>query len=463
MALAGNDPFILTPIDNILPRYHVTKIFLFSSSDSVSTGDTINALRVGLEKTIHAFPLLAGTVQELQPAADHEQRGRLCVSAPWQTISDILSVQDLTHDNAFDYSSLRAEAFPIHEMDTTILLPQDRTTRHNAKSAMLVRVSKIRGGLIVAHSLSHGFMDGGGMVVIAKIWAAFCRGEDGTRYLSMEVLDRSRLMQGTPGSEVADFSELTQRSSAQTLENAVPPTTKGVTYEIFFFSRAELAELKKMASVTENHNKSSDWISTSDALCALLVNCIKNSRDKQTQLTLGLAMDFRTYLDPPLPADYIGNAVHMLNIPIPPSNREDIQTAVAQTAHLIRHRVQGVNEKYIHRVIGALNSSEVQDISTVSHTRVGDNGGEFITITSWAKQALYELDWGAAIGNRIERVRVRKFVYPGLILIAPMLNGPGFNKEEEGGIEVIFGLNDEEMERLKRDLLFRRFATWHGK
>ena len=225
MSLVGNDRFVLTPIDNILPRYHVTKIFLFPSSSSVSIDDTVDALRVGLEKTIHAFPLLAGTVQELQPVSDHQQRGRLYLSAPWQTMSDMLSIQDFSHDHALNFSCLRAQSFPVHVLDPAILLPQDKTTRPNAKSVMLVKVTKVRGGLIVAHSLSHGFMDGGGMVVIAKIWAAFCRGEDGTRYLTREVLDRSRLMQGTPGSEVADFPELTQISPSEILESAIAPPT----------------------------------------------------------------------------------------------------------------------------------------------------------------------------------------------------------------------------------------------
>lgn len=463
MASLVDDPFILTPIDNILPRWHVSKLFFFPSSKSVTTVDTIHALRVGLEKTIDAFPLLTGTVQELQQASDHEQRGRLCVSAPWQTISHMFSVQDLTHNDALDYPSMRAEAFPIHKLDPAILLPQDTTLKPDNQSVMLVKVTKIRGGLIVAHSINHSFMDGGAMVVIAKIWATFCRGEDGTRYLTQEALERCRLMRGIPGSRVADFPELTQVSQGPTRQIATVAKPKVVEYEIFFFSSGKLAELKKMASVTENHFGTSGWISTSDALCALLIHCIKAARDKQTPVTLGLAMDFRACLNPPMPADYIGNAVHMLNIPVPQPEREDLRSAVAETAHLIRHSIQGINENYIHRVIGVLNSSNVQDISNVFHTRVYPNGREFLTITSWAKQALYELDWGARVGTRIERVRVCKFQYPSLVLIAPMLNGPGFGEEEKGGLEVIFGLEDSEMGRLKNNVLFEQFASWQGK
>ena len=459
MAPAVDDLFILTPIDNILPRYHVSKLLFFPSSKSVTTTETIDALKSGLKKTVQAFPLLTGTVQELQPASDHEQKGRLCVSAPWRTTSEIFTQQDLTDSEDWDYSILRAEAFPVHKLDAATLLPQDQGLKPGEKSVLLVKANKIRGGLIVVLTLSHGFTDGGGMDVIAKIWAAFCRGEDGSKYLTRDVLDRSRLMRGTNGSEVADFSELTHRSGNHTMMPATG-VSQSISYRIFFFSREKLDKLKIMASVTGNHAKSTEWISTSDALCALLTHSIRNTREERPTLTLGLAMDFRAYLDPPLPPDYIGNAVHMLNIPIPQSERKDHQITIATTAHQIRRSIQGINENYINRVIGALNSPSVPNISNVFHTRICPNGGRFLTITSWAKQTPYELDWGSAVGTRIERVRVPKFQYPSLVLVAPVLKGPAFTEEEQGGIEVIFGLEKGEMERLEKDELFGRFASW---
>ena len=463
MALVRGKPYILTPIDNILPRYYVSKLFFFPSSQTVATTDTIEALKGGLEKTVQAFPLLTGTVHEIQPATSQEQRGRLCVSPPWHTMSDMFSVEDLTNSHALDYSYLRAAGFPIHKLDAATLLPLGTQSGLDARCVMFVKVNKIKGGLIVAHSLSHGFMDGGGMAVVVKIWAAFCRGEDGARYLTQEATDRSHLMHGTMGSTVADFPELTHTHRAYPAQTATEGKKQEVQYDTFFFSREKLAELKTMASITESHSESNAWISTSDALCALLTLCIKGTLPEPTRLTLGLAMDFRAYLDPPLPADYIGNAVHMLRIPLPQSDEEeDDQRSIARTAHLIRRKIQTINGDYIHRVIGALNSPSVPDISNVFHTRLCPHGGQFLTITSWAKQAFYELDWGSAVGTRIERVRVCKFQYPNLVLIAPMLKGEGFGEDEEGGLEVIFGLDGVAMSRLKEDGLFRRFARWEG-
>ncbi|KAM0798595.1 transferase family-domain-containing protein [Usnea florida] len=460
MAVVADEPFVLTPIDNILPRYQVSKLLFFPSSTSVTTTETIGTLRRGLEKTIQAFPLLAGTVQEIQPASDHEQKGRLCVSAPWHTIGDIFSVQDLTNDGTLEYSSLREDRFPGHKLDAKTILPQDKASKPNTKSVMLAKVNKIRGGLIVVHSLSHGFMDGGGMAVIAKLWAAFCRGEDGSKYLTPSMLDRSRLMRGISGSQVTDFPELSHTSSPAPMP-AIGVQPQDVQYEMFFFSRQKLDELKKMASNPENLTEKTDWISTSDALCALLAHSIKIAQDEQTPLTLGLAMDFRASLNPPLAPDYVGNAVHMLNVSLPEPGPEDKENAIAITAHRIRRTIQSINDDYIHRMIGALNADTVPDISKIVHSRTSPRGGQFLTITSWAKQPLYELDWGGQVGTRIERVRVPKFQYPNLVLIAPMFKGEGFGVEE-GGVEVIFGLEGEGMTRVKRDALFGRFARWGG-
>ena len=455
-----DEPFILTPIDNIFPRYQVSKLLFFPSSNSVTTKETIDTLRNALEKTIQAFPLLTGTVQEIQSASDHEQKGRLCVSAPWHTMSDIFSVKDLTGNEALNYSSLRAEKLPGHKLDAATLLPQDKESTPNTKSVMLARVNKISGGLIVVHTLSHAFMDGGAMAVIAKIWAAFCRGEDGTKFLTHSVLDRSRLMHGTGGSHVADFPELTHRSRGNAGVTATVVASQDIQYEIFFFSRKKLEELKKIASTTGKQGEKVGWISTSDALCALLTHSIKNARDERTPLTLGLVMEFRTYLDPPLPPDYIGNAAHLLKIDITESREDDAIATIAATAHQLRRSLQTINGNYIHRLIGALNSDDVPDISNVFHTRDCANGGQFLTISSWARHALYELDWGEKVGTRIERVRVCRFQYPSLVTILPVLKGPGFGEDEEGGLEVIFGLEAGEMKRLKCDGLFGRFASW---
>lgn len=207
-----------------------------------------------------------------------------------------------------------------------------------------------------------------------------------------------------------------------------------------------------------------DWISTSDALRALPTHSIMNAREERTPLTLGLAMDFRAYLDPPLPSDYIGNAVHVLNIHIhttapPPLTREinnDLVSTIVKTTHQIRGTIQAINGEYIRRIIGAL----------VFHTRVSAaNGGRFLTITSWARQPVYELDWGQKVGTRIERVRVLRSQYLSLLLIAPILKGMGVggvgDEEEEGGVEVIFGLEAGEMEKLKEvGGLVGRFARW---
>ena len=74
-------------------------------------------------------------------------------------------------------------------------------------------------------------------------------------------------------------------------------------------------------------------------------------------------------------------------------------------------------------------------------------------VSSWRQQAFGRVEWGSGVGARVERMRVPKMFgrYEGVCIVLP---------EEESGWEVMVGLYPEAMERLKRDKLWLKFATW---
>lgn len=64
------------------------------------------------------------------------------------------------------------------------------------------------------------------------------------------------------------------------------------------------------------------------------------------------------------------------------------------------------------------------------------------------------LEWGAPssiVIGKVERTRVPAASFDGLCIVLPEL-------EEEGGLEVLVGLEDGAMGRLRADEAFRRFA-----
>ena len=415
----------------------------------------------------------------------------------------------------------------------------------------------------------------------------------------------------------------------RTAEQKEVEQKKEVDTEIFFFSHARLAALKAAVSAalprenprsataapaampgeggrrhpqqrpgqpnnnrvfdSNSHNdslSSQPYISTNDALSALLFTCITAARSSTSSPSstihravapdalhlpalprtapLSIAISGRRMLTPPLPKNYLGNVSLFchLNISLPhchtsskanhiiptapvgtgpqqpnpchpaanppePAITPDIPT-VAGLAHRIRARLLELDENYVRGVIGAL--SRVGDLAkvtpayVVSGADVGsaaapmlgqrqDDGhdvpssmtavaGQSVAgtgeregspssfwgtmITPWTAQEYYTMDWGAELlggrhvgldsaregkeadegkggggagvrMGRCERVRIPKVrweVMDGIVVVLPMLEVEG----EEGGLEVVVGLERGVMERLKKRGEWRKYA-----
>ena len=128
-----------------------------------------------------------------------------------------------------------------------------------------------------------------------------------------------------------------------------------------------------MASARE-HEDADAWISTNDALCALISCCIASTRDKQRRTmtdkywSFDVAVNARRLLHPPLPTDYIGNTLSSIKISQPSQSVESTPAKVARTAYLIRDQIQQLDEQHVRKAIAALAS--VGDLAVV----IGQNG-----------------------------------------------------------------------------------------
>ena len=504
MASTPFEPFALTPIDNIVPRVPVVKLLFFPSVPSISAADMIAALRDGLGKTIQALPLLAGITQIISATSADEQQGRLCITAPWRPVSEIFQVQDLSDDSNFDYASLRERNFPVGKLPTATLAKTPIMADPSQKPVFFIQANIVNGGIIVAMGTSHSFTDGNGTATVAKVWAAYCKGNDGSRYLTEDVMDREPLMQtahdvGSP--TIEDYPELkfppaaarnlnpTTAAASDPKEHKQPdvysekgakmPNNEIIDNETFFFSKLKLADLKHKASSLDpsKDTETPSWISTNDALCSLLALCVRftstatshNSEDPPP-LNIGMTLNFRRLYDPPISSDYIGNAVHIVRFTLAPPTRSSADLGptspmwpmLATSAHRLRSSINSFHASRVRRLIILLNNVNiVPDISKVGYlTRAPD--GESLTVTSWAKQGFYECDFGERIG-RVERVRMCSFAIPGLIVVAPERKGPAFEGKGEEGLEVMIGMERRKLEMLRELPLIQHFATWVGK
>ncbi len=318
---------ILTPLDSVIENAYVRKFFFFprSEHDQISI---VQNLRSALAKTLEAIPLLAGSIQSFPRM---HQKGRFGITAPWRDVDEILTVQDLTESDFLDYGTLRAQHFPMVRLNDRVLIPFPKPG--SPPPVFTAQVNFIKGGLILGMLLHHDFTDGVGSVPIVKVWAAYCRGDDGAKAIAADSLDRTRLMEGTRDSNLGDFPEyiyLGEPDNSSKMSSTYQRVTRvfrffeswttyllrlpikagidivgclpyfaqarhqtvggdkdgnSIAREMFFFPRAKLNELKELAAKgeTDTENVTTDWISTNDALASLLWCCIIAAKKKREE------------------------------------------------------------------------------------------------------------------------------------------------------------------------------------
>lgn len=488
MAASGPPPYLLTPIDNCMPRAHVTKVMFLPESTRSDVSKVVDTLREGLSKTLEAIPLLSGTVRVV------DEKGAQAVTAPWSTIDDIFQVKDLRHEGGLEYQNFKAGNFSLENLDGKVVLPVAGLMK-GEKTVMLVQVNIIHGGMIIALCMHHSFTDGNGTYAAAKVWAAYCRKEDGSRLVTQEMIDRERLMRGwesasldeAPGfairpSEMAPSTSVltyiytvisgwltarlgrrtTTTTRAETTKVNAPPQTDG---GMFFFAKSKLAELKNMASAGEaGEEDGAAWVSTNDALCALLGCCIASARDEHIRasadrsLTIWMVVGARRVLDPPLPSDSLGNCLSFIRVSAPSPSVESTPASVAKIAHRLRGQIQQRDERRFRKVIAALSS--VEDLTRVVTTPLSPPEDR-VRFSSWANQGFYDLNWGDAVGAKIERVRLWiQGTGHHICVTMPELSAPNFTGEDCGLEVSINGFEKGLIRRLKQNEFFMRFAQW---
>ena len=476
-------PYLLTPIDNVMPRSHVPVFHFLPESENSDTATTASALRRGLSQLLEGIPLISGTVK---PTG---RKGGLCVT-PGNKIEDIFQVKDLSHESELDYQNLESKHFPLEALvNLVVLLPLARMMK-SEPPVILVQLNIIKGGIIMAMCVHHSFTDGNGTIVIARLWAAYCRGEDGSQLVTREMLNRERLMQGWGSTSLVDVPELAMMGILPYIKTIVstwlirgalwlmarfgrwavrtkksksnaPSKVSQREIAIFFFSKSKLVELKRMASARETEEDNDAWISTNDALCALIGCCrISSTNDQGRQASdrcvLQMVVDTRRALSPPLPADYIGNVLTSAAISVPSQSIVSTPAKVSEFAHALRkEKIAHCDERHVRKAIAALSS--VGDLARVIHTPPSPCT-EHIVFSSWAKQNFYDISWGDAVGTGIKRTRFRS-VSPIHCIVLPELSAPTF-AGEDCGLEVVLNLERGEMQRLKQNELFMRFAQW---
>ncbi|KAL6712720.1 hypothetical protein ACLMJK_009743 [Lecanora helva] len=445
--------------------------FALPENNKESNAKITQLLVEALRNTVEELPFLAGSIVRPNKAI------------PW--LHDIraegatrLEVRDYTQEISF--ADLHKDHFPSASLNSQKLCPfpravYNRDEDHPADVCRL-RANFVDGGLLLVISIVHTVCDGSAITAVLELFADKFRkaqtGElaphatsNGHTAKPIYVFNRTSVMHGNGGQGAIENNPWVATTPVK--RPLFFPDTKTICTN-FYISKESLIRLKNAASpplstppTTNGHHVSDSqatvpYISTLDAVSALIWRSIMLARhhagiipwEKPTNLIC--PVDMRSRLDLPVP--YYGNAVtgHMSTLsPAELGTPSGLKTA----ATAIR---TGITNSTPDRFRDLLDlTKRVSSHSYVRMSLVEDLMGSGMFMTSYWGYKMHELDFGEALGGRMEAFRLPSAgLIPGMPVVLPRLL--------DGGCEVVVSEGEEVMRALEGDEVWRGFVGREG-
>ena len=448
----------LTPLDMNMPRlYGVRWILCFPLDSAADKQDIYNDLKTGLAHTIAAIPWTAGAIQ--QETASNPEDSRIQVVDGDSGIH--LKFNDLTVSEGFpSYEHLRAANFPLSELSTAQLSPLGVMPDSAVVPVMAAQANFVDGGLLLTAGAHHSACDAIVFSTVLETWAKMtssARTGSFPNKPNFVVNDRNPIMTGLPDASLSDFPQYilsptlpAARTDVNTHQLAATPfKMPSMIARSFRFSPPSLAALKTTAAA----------YSTNDALHALVwrhVTIARMSASAQEPNTVNghgstallYSANIRSQTNPPLPANYVGNAIvacmtrHMSFVEMA------APAGLVSTAAAVRTSLQDLLAKpnRVALIIGLISSRP-----NPTDYKFAYNGflGPDLSSTSWADLGIFDMEWGSLLGKP-EVFRVPGEGADGSMIVLPRVG--------DGALEVVVALESRAMEALMRDEEFGRYA-----
>lgn len=429
----------------------------YTVPDASSQSAIVNTLTAGLERLCASFPWIAGQVvnEGAQPGNTGIYKIKPLEQTPRLVVKDYSQDPDVPSMDA-----LREAKFPFSMLDETLIAP--RTTLHLSPDepadwpVFLVQASFIERGLLLTFVGHHLAMDMTGQGCIISLLSRACRDEPFTSEdLSSGNIARRNLVpllddSYQPGEELVDQLVTPAEPAPSTTDSqpAPPPST----WVYFNFSASSLGALK--ATATKTMTLASGYISTDDTLSAFVWQSIVRARiprlDSSAASNFARAVDVRRYLG--VSPTYLGLLQSMSYASYPAHTLAT--TPLGAVASELRRTVDPATSNVAFRTRAlATVLSRAADKNCVSFVaRIDTSSG--VMLSSWSKVNCYSLDFGLGLGMP-ECVRRPQFTpAESLVYFMP--------KARDGGIAVGLCLRDDDLERLKTDAEFAKYATFVG-
>lgn len=512
--------FKLNPFDYVNPNHYMGLEFHFALRKGITFKEAFANLQEGLRRTMQLIPALDGkmmfcseqeigykkgdlrlTIPPLPPSAPSQSDRTDSSTEPRQLVykdlSHVLPSFAVLRDNGFVPSAFKDEV--VLAENTFPPLPAD---------ILIAQANFVEGGCILATNFHHCCLDGIGVMVALKVWAESCRYVQGDKtatcsWLHPESFNHSLpqilyeqegfaqpLNEVDPGvwgflpflPPEEPFSddvngtykiEELQPSNGNTLPPAPifprkfvwppPPVEHGLSTTMFLIPPESVQKLQQEVMADPQANEATPsisdivqaffWRSTIKARYGVAKKLRGETFEPDEVSILELPVDGRPYFSSLLPSTYMGSML-ILNRPnMPIETLCSPQTSIGRIAHLLRKAAARITPSLVHDAFTLLQS--LPDYSRFTTACMGLTGMHAM-ISNLMLFQTSEISFGDdffANGGSPEVMRPqierghKRFRF---LVIHPMKN--------DGGVELVLGTLPEELEMLKSDEEFTKYA-----
>ncbi|KDR66917.1 hypothetical protein GALMADRAFT_80397 [Galerina marginata CBS 339.88] len=444
--ILGQQPFFL--------RMYTPMCLCFPVADPSSHPAIISTLTSGLERLSASFPWIAGQV--VQEGLSEGNSGVFKIK-PFEEIPHFV-VKDLRDDPSIPtMEALRRNHFPLSDsiIAPSKIRPDEFTTA--CTPVLLLQANFISGGLLLTFLGQHNAMDIMGQDQVMHLFSKACRGEQFTEeeLTSGNIFNHSYFVPPLdesykPGSEL-DFLNLHASPPISDSTNIEPPRPPKVVLTNFAFSSTSLAALKSLATDTMTL-PAGGYISTDDALTALIWKSVTRARlprcDSTTESTLYRAVDVRDYMGiSPTYTGHVQTGTYGTY-----AFQKLLEEPLGAVASHLRSALDPKTLVYKTRAFATFLGRSPNKMAIFFMMKLNLSAG--LVLSSWVKVKSYELDFNLGLGIP---EAVRRPHFDGLESMTVMMP-----KTPDGEIVVSIPLREEDMERLKADEEFMKYATHIG-
>ncbi|CAI5742039.1 unnamed protein product [Hyaloperonospora brassicae] len=332
------------------------------------------------------------------------------------------------------------------------------TTRCNTEPISVKGTVLVDGGLAIGVDVSHTLFDGESFFTFMTVWGQHYNGVETSNRLVVNH-DRHLLMRkGRPSSmqhpefrvvEAAAANGDEKEDAAPASAQALPPTA----HHLFHFTPSMMKKIKEVAmwnsraqdEVTVATDTTAAYVSTVDAITALFTVLISRARGHEKDVRITTGVNARQRLDPPLPANYVGNVIFNALSTYSASDLQSNGGNIAEVSPALLGRLaRRVRASILQRDATYLSDaiSFLTEQSNVAAVKVGTDFffGPDLMFTSWLHMGMYDAEFS---GTHPWYACVPSFpCYDGFVMVTEAQHGGE-------GIDVGVFLECSAMEKLR--------------